>query len=238
MIKKVNVYVDGFNFYYALQNRIHDKSSWWTKEFQRCNFQKLFSNFLQEDEKLNKIYFFTAYRKQDKKTLLRHTTYIEALGKHNIRVVLWNYQSKINSYKKWKNPIEKIVCSNNILDEIAYISDLNALYYGTFEEKETDVKIALQIVEDAFLGEYDHAYIVSGDSDLIPAIETIKKLEKRHILTKKSFSSILLPGTKWYKIKRLCDFSYEITTQQIKNSILPHEIQVWLKTISIPSEWL
>jgi len=237
-MKKVNVYIDWFNFYYALQNRIHDRSSWWTKEFQRCDFHKLFAHFLQVDEIINKIYFFTAYRKWDINSYNRHKTYLQALAKYQVRIILWNYQSKINMYRKWKNKIEEVICEDKIDNPQEYIEDLKKLAYHTFEEKETDVKIALQIVEDAFLWEYDHAYIVSGDSDIIPSIQTIKKLVKKSVINNKIFSSILLPWTKGQKIKEICDYKIDITTQQMKNSILPHSIAIGNQSISIPKERL
>lgn len=44
----------------------------------------------------------------------------------------------------------------------------------THEEKETDVRIATQIVVDAYERNYDIAIIVSADSDMVPAIEIAK----------------------------------------------------------------
>ena len=41
----------------------------------------------------------------------------------------------------------------------------------THEEKETDVRIATQIVADAYQNNCDLAIVVSADSDMIPAIE-------------------------------------------------------------------
>ena len=41
----------------------------------------------------------------------------------------------------------------------------------THEEKETDVRIATQIVADAYQKNCDISIVVSADSDMIPAIE-------------------------------------------------------------------
>jgi len=41
------------------------------------------------------------------------------------------------------------------------------------EEKETDVNIALHLVRGAFLDTYDCALLVSGDSDLVPAVKMV-----------------------------------------------------------------
>ena len=44
------------------------------------------------------------------------------------------------------------------------------------EEKRTDVLIALAMVQDAFQDRCDRLIVVSGDSDLVPAIRTVKNL--------------------------------------------------------------
>jgi len=49
------------------------------------------------------------------------------------------------------------------------------LQYQTYEEKRTDVNIAIKILEDAFLWKYERAIIMSWDSDIVPAIESVKK---------------------------------------------------------------
>jgi hypothetical protein len=43
------------------------------------------------------------------------------------------------------------------------------------EEKRTDVNIAIHLVADAYLDQADRLVIVSGDSDLVPAIDLIKE---------------------------------------------------------------
>lgn len=47
-------------------------------------------------------------------------------------------------------------------------------YYNTYEEKRTDVNIAINLFKEALHDNYDIAIIISGDSDLIPAIESAK----------------------------------------------------------------
>lgn len=86
--KKVNVYVDGFNFYYALRNKIKDPSSERKREYQRCDLRTLFSHFLKADEELHQVYFFTAYRLKDIESVARHKVYVEALTKYGVKVVL------------------------------------------------------------------------------------------------------------------------------------------------------
>ena len=49
----------------------------------------------------------------------------------------------------------------------------------TFEEKETDVRIATTLLSDAYANKCDIAILVSADSDFVPPIERIKELNPR-----------------------------------------------------------
>ncbi len=51
---------------------------------------------------------------------------------------------------------------------------------NTFEEKETDVHIAVQMIRDVVLDQCDISVLVSADSDLIPPIEFINELKPAH----------------------------------------------------------
>src|SRR4030042_2354641 len=44
---------------------------------------------------------------------------------------------------------------------------------GKFHEKGVDVQIAVDIVRGAIKGEYDKCYLISSDTDLLPAIKTV-----------------------------------------------------------------
>ena len=48
MKKKVNIYVDGFNFYYGLKDMVKHKRDW--RKFYWIDLVKLFEQFLLEDE--------------------------------------------------------------------------------------------------------------------------------------------------------------------------------------------
>ena len=50
----------------------------------------------------------------------------------------------------------------------------------SFEEKETDVRIATAILADFYHERCDVSLIISADSDLVPAIERIRDVSSRH----------------------------------------------------------
>lgn len=53
-------------------------------------------------------------------------------------------------------------------------------HFNTFEEKETDVRIAVTLIADAIKNECDISIIVSGDSDLTPPIRFIREAKPSH----------------------------------------------------------
>jgi len=52
--------------------------------------------------------------------------------------------------------------------------------HNTFEEKETDVKIATKMISDVVGGICDISILVSADSDLVPPIEFIRSFKPTH----------------------------------------------------------
>lgn len=82
---------------------------------------------------------------------------------------------------------------------------------GRIREKGTDVKIAVDLVVGAFEDKYDTAILVSSDTDLIPAIEEVRKRKKRieyiGFSHSPSFGMIKnADGSKLLSIKELKDF--------------------------------
>ena len=52
----------------------------------------------------------------------------------------------------------------------------------SYEEKESDVRIATTMMSDVYQQRCDLSILVSGDSDLVPSIERIKELNPAHKL--------------------------------------------------------
>ena len=68
-----------------------------------------------------------------------------------------------------ENPKFKLILGKYLKKSITCFRCGNVIH--TYEEKETDVRIATQIVADAYQKNCDISVIVSADSDMIPAIE-------------------------------------------------------------------
>ncbi len=147
--QRVIVYVDGFNFYYGLKNDPRWKRYYW------LDVVALFEKFMRPDQELIGVKYFSA-RPEDADQNARQYAFFQA-NKENPKfsLILGKYLRK------------SITCFNcgNVI--------------RTHEEKETDVRIATQIVADAYEKNCDVAIVVSADSDMIPAVELAKAAGQR-----------------------------------------------------------
>ena len=107
------------------------------------------------------------------------------------------------------------------------------------QEKQTDVKIAVELVLDAVrLDGYDEAILVSGDIDLAPAVLAVQK----EIPIRKSvklWTPLSKPSPRWQKLMRSDGVScQEITPEMLADSRLPERIVQEGKTpIDCLPEW-
>lgn len=93
--------------------------------------------------------------------------------------------------------------------------------YQTFEEKQTDVNLALSIFEGGILNLYDVALVFTGDSDIAPSIHKVKKYKKH-----KTFVSILPYKGKGRVIARVCNTSKHLTAEILEKCFLPNEVEI------------
>lgn len=76
----VNVYIDGFNIYHAIEAIKKQDIKW-------VNYRKLSESFLRQSEYLNKVYFFTSITTWGIEKKERHETFIRALKAMNVDVI-------------------------------------------------------------------------------------------------------------------------------------------------------
>ena len=143
------VYVDGFNLYYGVLK--HSAHKW-------LNLQRLFE-LLRPHDDIQAIKYFTALvepgPRRDRQTVL-----LRALR------TLPLVQPIFGRFKR-----KKITCRCPGCTQPAG----NRHVFHVPEEKRTDVNIALNMVDDAYQGLCERQVLVSGDSDLVPAIQTVRQ---------------------------------------------------------------
>jgi uncharacterized LabA/DUF88 family protein len=184
---RLAVYVDGFNLYHGL----HDK---W-----RCRYLWLdlvaLSRSLRPKSTLTAVRYFTAPVLNQPDAASRQSSYVAALKAHSgglLTDVQGRYQTKQQQCRS---------CGNS---------------YTRYEEKETDVNIAVSLVADAAQQQMDAALVVSADSDLVPAIKTARRVNPNLFVAAafppKRFSS---------ELKTLMPNSLHIGHNLIRQSQLP-----------------
>lgn len=146
MTQRSIIYVDGFNLYYgAVRGGPH---KW-------LDLQKYFT-MLRPDDQIQRIWYFTAWI--DGSHRQNQEAYLQALDTLPlVEIVLGKYK-----YKTVKCTLSACTFSG-------------PREFLVPEEKRSDVNIAIQMLDDAYFGQADRMIVVSGDSDLVPAIHLVKQ---------------------------------------------------------------
>lgn len=159
--KRVLVLIDGFNYYHKLKE--------YQDKYKKCvkwlDYSSLANSWILDDEKIVGIYYFTAIATwRGAECVLRHKTYIEALKSKGIVPILGEFkQKKIHRCK------DKEKCSNCNCEQ-----DKNKLL--RHEEKNSDVNLAITLIEKTLKNEFDKCFILSADNDFASAISRAKQL--------------------------------------------------------------
>jgi uncharacterized LabA/DUF88 family protein len=150
-MERVIFYVDGFNFYHGLKKNIRADSDW--QKFYWIDFVELFQQFVGANQSLEKLYYFTA-PPPDADRFYRQR-------------LLFHANSLINGTK-----FE--VIDGKFFQKIVICKKCNKTY-KTYEEKHTDVNIAIKMIDDCLLGNVDTIALVSADGDLLTPLKLINE---------------------------------------------------------------
>ena len=147
-----NVYVDGFNLYYgALRKTPH---RW-------LDLEKLCSALLPNNQ-IGQIKYFTALvsaRPHDPDQPVRQQTYLRALATlPKVTVHLGHF------------------LSHEVMMPVAVSPGQAQTYVKVIktEEKGSDVALATELLNDAHMGNFDVAVLITNDSDLLPPIKIVR----------------------------------------------------------------
>lgn len=131
------------------------KAKGW-KKFYWLDVVKFFERMLDDDQELVEVNYFSA-RPHNAEAARKQDLFFQAnLKNRKFHLILGKYLKK-----EFPCPI----CGGNI---------------HTYEEKETDVRVATQIINDVYQDRCDITIFVSADSDMVPAIEIIQDIAPDH----------------------------------------------------------
>lgn len=185
MAIRTKVYIDGFNLYHSIDELRPKKP-----HLKWVNLWGLSNSLLRAEERLVGVEYFSAFKKTNIDRLKRHEQYVEALKYHNV-------STHMGKFKKKKHR-----CRN-----------CNQSYIG-WEEKETDVHIAVKIVEDAFTNQFDKAIIITADTDLMPPIESVRSFFPEK-------DAVVIAPPKRMGHCRSMNPIYEIPVSKLNQNLLP-----------------
>jgi len=212
--KRCTIYLDAFNWYFGI---FQHRPGWkW------LNIQSFFE-LLRLDEEVVAIKFFTALvdpllhvsSRRD-----RQKRYLKALGSlPKVRIIFGKYQERTVTCRAAACP--------------------RRLEYVVPEEKKTDVNIAVNLIEDAFRDLTDSMVVVSGDSDLEPAVEWVRRNHPQIKIT------VYIPVLGDEDRQRRSDNYYRmgvtckpLPLADIPRHLLPDDVTIGEnQTISRPAEW-
>lgn len=144
---RVGLYIDGFNLYHGLRDATGRKHLW-------LDLEALAHALCRDDQDLQFVKYYTAEVRDAPLSEARQATYLAALGAHtDVQTFRGRFQRKQLDCRRCKR------------------------VWQTYEEKETDVAIAAALIEDGVTNMWDTAIIVSGDSDLCPAVRAVRRLK-------------------------------------------------------------
>jgi uncharacterized LabA/DUF88 family protein len=147
-MNRVIVYIDGFNLYFGLRSKGWRRYYW-------LNVHQLSLALLKPGQRLNAVHYFTARIRangQNVDDMRRQSLYIEALQTlPDTTLHFGHYLDKPRQCRQ---------CGAQWMD---------------YEEKMTDVNIAVQMLADAFDDRFDTALIISADSDLTTPVSKVRQ---------------------------------------------------------------
>ena len=187
---RVRAYVDGYNLYHAIK-RLRDPHLKWV------DLWKLVDRFVpNRTAQLVGVDYFSAYATWLPPQMARHKAYVAALEVQGVRPIMSSFKEKDRRCPS---------CGHG---------------YKGHEEKETDVRIALAILNDARLDLYDRAVIVSRDSDIVPAAELVKAA-----FPEKEVYALAPPSLGHSnEMLRLCNGKQKIKRKHVEESLLPAQL--------------
>lgn len=199
---RIAVFIDGFNLFHAL-----DDNRCFHK-FKWLNLAKLSQCFVRSDDEIKEIFYFTAYASWSLQKVEKHKIYVRALELEGVKPVFGEFRRKDKSCPKCRKS------------------------YSTFEEKRTDVNIAIKLFQGAINDLYDTALIVSGDSDLIPAIEAVKTT-----FPNKKVAIVIPIGRRAEELKQVADAHMKLKVKHLESCQFEDVIKKENLVLKRPDSW-
>ena len=191
-MQRVAFYIDGFNLYYGLTSRGWRRYLW-------LDQRHLAENLSRNHQILSFIRYFTARvfpEPNDPDKPNRQNTYLEALATlPDVHIHEGYFLPKRGSCAR---------CGST---------------WTTYEEKMSDVNLAVELLGDAQDNSFDLAIVVSADSDLASPIETVlQRFPTKRVIV------AFPPDRHSVKLRQVASAWFPIGRKKIQDSQLPEQV--------------
>lgn len=188
--RRVMVYVDGFNLYYGL------KSKGW-RRFYWLNPVSLSERLLRTDQHLVGVRYFTARisgRQKEKRR--RQARFLEAIA--TLPALTIHYGHFLQKTRTCA------ICGSK---------------WVVYEEKMSDVNLAVSLLGDAQDDRFDTALVVSADGDLAgPVVEVLERYPNKRVVV------VFPPNRRSEKLRSIASAAFTVGRKYLKDSQLPEKI--------------
>jgi len=206
--------IDGFNLYHSVEEDAHQLGfgSRGTKWLNLRNLCASYLHVIGSNAQLEKVYYFSALARHLEATkpdvTQRHQVYVQALESTGVIVKLSRFKAK------------EVRCPKCGSRNVRH------------EEKETDVALAAKLLEVFARDECETVVIVTGDTDIAPAVRTASAL---YPLKRIAFAFPFARKNK--ELAQLVRTSFQIRKEAYVAHQFDNVIQLPDRSISKPATW-
>ena len=210
---RVTWFIDGFNLYHSIKAAERDLPDTQLKWLDIPALCESYLYIVGGGAQVGKIHCFSAFAEHLRETypdkLRKHKAIVRALTARKVKAHLSHFQQK----KIWAHDLGQWV--------------------KVYEEKETDVRLACEVLKAAALDELDVAILMTGDTDFIPLIQEFRVLYP---------SKRVLFAFPYHRanrsLQRICPDSFKISKEAYAKNQFPDDVRLPSgKFVTIPADW-
>lgn len=161
------------------------------------DYHSLAASMLREGDTLERVVFYTALTPWSPEKRARHVNFLEALRHTGVQV----RESRFTRPRKYCKPMDR--------------------YCKNYEEKQTDVSIAVDVLADCYDGNADRILLVTADSDQVPLVRQVRSRFPDKIVF------LMAPPGRLGEARELgehCSGLMELKPEFLRRFILPPEV--------------
>jgi uncharacterized LabA/DUF88 family protein len=204
--------IDGFNLYHSVREAARSSGGRGTKWLNIKSLCESYLHLVGGQAVLVNVYYFSALAKHlessDAEVTRRHRILLDCLRSTGVKIELARFKKKT------------IIC------------DQCRKVIVRHEEKETDVAIAARLLESFQSDECDTAMLVTGDTDIAPAVRTAQRL-----FPERTIGFAFPYGRKNKELAQLVPLSFQISRNQYLKNQFPPLVEVSGRVLHKPAKW-